>query len=390
MDNETLYNIITSKEENNEDLNVLRNELLKYKLFNFNIIYNADLLTESYNVSNRFINVFNVYNSKLLEYINKSECVICNLKIVKGYGHCIKHIKNIDIIKLHNELKEIYNNLTDIQKINIKLSIAEIMVKIKTNKMELKQKINKYKQKYIISNEIINKNKDFISKNKILYKKLMRAYTYTDNERKELFKQGNLINYKYTYETDDKFLLNINQNVINICRFKQIKYEKTRLCSFFNNIDIIPNIYISNSDILIIELLKHELLSRKILYLEREKSIRINTSTYRSDIFMIIETNKYNLLPVIIETDEQHHNNNENIINNDIIKDKYFISNGYSVIHLEISNNLECKDLSITIDKLIDLIELNRPVYYFNDKYIINHNGDIGLVITKKMLEKFN
>ena len=114
MDVETIYKFLT-EEEDNEEFIILKQELVKYKLFDFNILYNADLLFDICTINSRFINDFNIYNSKLLQYINKDKCLVCDLKIIRGFGHCIKHINTINIKEIHQELLEIFKNLTDIQ-----------------------------------------------------------------------------------------------------------------------------------------------------------------------------------------------------------------------------------------------------------------------------------
>jgi hypothetical protein len=129
------------------------------------------------------------------------------------------------------------------------------------------------------------------------------------------------------------------------------------------------------------------------VYLEREKPIKINKIIYRSDVFMIIETNKFNLMHVIIETDEKHHKNDEIIINNDRIKDKHFILQGFSILRIDINNDnniIEQTNINLIINKLIDLIELDIPIYYFSDKYIENHIIKSGIIITQEMINKYN
>ena len=400
MDNETIYRILTNNDDIKDTklkelIDKMKESLIKYKFFDSKVIYNADFFKYSCKVSDIFINKFNIYNSTLLKYINKDTCIECNNNFIKCYGYCLKHIKNLDIISLHKELLTIFINLSDIEKINLKLSIAEIMFEIKRSKSIIKSKIKTYedkifKQQKII--EIIRNNKEFINNNKVSYKELIDKYKLSDKEKEKLFKKNNKIDFRITYEINDDNLLNVNQNIINIFRLRQLIYEETRLISFFNNTDDIRDIHIDTSDYLIIELLKHNLINRRIMYLEREKSIKINKIMYRSDIFMIIETNKYTLMPVIIETDEKHHKNDENIINNDRIKDKHFILQGFSVLRIDINNDkniVEQTNIKLVINKLIDLIELDEPIYYFSDKYIENHRIKSGIIITQEMLDKY-
>ena len=69
----------------------------------------------------------------------------------------------------------IFTNLTDIEKINLKLSIAEIMFKLKRSKSHIKSKIHTYEDKVFEQPniiEIIKNNKEFINNNKVLYKRI--------------------------------------------------------------------------------------------------------------------------------------------------------------------------------------------------------------------------
>mgnify|MGYP003351088427 FL=1 len=272
----------------------------------------------------------NIYIN-LLEYINKNTCIECGYNLLKCYGYCMKHINKLDIVTLHKELLTIFEKLTDIEKINLKLSIAEIMFKIKHDKRVLKRKIYEYKDKYLKqpkTAEIIANNKEFINKNNVLYKKIIEKYTLTDKEKRKRYKQISKVDFRLMYEIDDKYLLELSQNIINIFKLKQLIYEETRLLSFFNNTEEIRDIHIDTSDYLVMEILKHNFINRRISYLERERPIKINDVTYRSDIYIMIETNNNNLMPIIIETDERHHNNNEDIIKksfNIICKYKRFI-----------------------------------------------------------------
>ena len=141
-----------------------------------------------------FTNKFNIYNSKLLEYINKDTCIECGYNLLKCYGNCMKHINKLDIVTLHKELLTIFENLTDIEKINLKLSIAEIMFKIKHDKRVLKRKIYEYKDKYLKqpkTAEIIANNKEFINKNNVLYKRIIEKYTLTNKEKRKRYSPGN-------------------------------------------------------------------------------------------------------------------------------------------------------------------------------------------------------
>ena len=122
------------------------------------------------------------------EYINKDTCIECGYNLLKCYGYCMKHINKLDIVTLHKELLTIFEKLTNVEKINLKLSIAEIMFKIKRDKIILKRKISEYKDKYLKqpkTAEIIANNKEFINKNNILYKKLIEKYTLTDKEKRK-------------------------------------------------------------------------------------------------------------------------------------------------------------------------------------------------------------
>ena len=106
----------------------------------------------------------------------------------------------------------------------------------------------------------------------------------------------------------------------------------------------------------------------------------------------MIETNNNNLMPIIIETDEKHHNNNEDIIINDRIKDKQYILQGFSILRIDIDNNdnsIEQSQINLIINKILDVIELDIPVYYFSDKYIENHRVKSGIIITQEMLDKY-
>jgi len=399
MDNETIYKILTNTNniEDNKTKELtekIKESLLKYKFFDSKILYNADLFQFSCKVNDIFLNKFNIYNSKLLEYINKDTCITCNNKFVKCYGHCLQHIKNVDIISLHTELLAIFNKITDVEKINFKLSIAELMFKIKRSKSISKREIKTYAEEVFNQQkiqEISNKNEEFIINKSILYKELINKYAFTDAEKEKLYKQNNKINFRITYEINDNNLLNVNENIIQIYKLRKLKYEETRLLSFFNNITDIRTIHIDNSDTIVIEILKHNLINRRILYLEQEKTVKINNRVFRSDIFVIIETNNHLLIPIIIEIDEKHHKHVEDIIKNDTLKDIYYISKGVSVIRLEVNNNKISEDnINLIINKLIDVVELNIPIYYFSDTYIENHRVKTGINITQEMLDKHN
>ena len=105
MDNETIYKILTNNNDNNvidtkikELTKKIKDDIIKYKFFDSKNIYNADFFRNITNIHDLFINKFNIYNSKLLEYINKDKCIECNNNFIKCYGYCLKHIKNLNII----------------------------------------------------------------------------------------------------------------------------------------------------------------------------------------------------------------------------------------------------------------------------------------------------
>jgi len=358
-------------EDNNNIINKHNQvNILKEKFFNLNIIYDPHFITGTYKISDYEDVKENLYNIELFELINKDKCIHCKL-YAKCFGHCILHINKLNLKQLYKFAHFRYNELFDTEKITMKISLfKKIMVmKLERNKLN---KIYNFTERHIkpvkvssFLKNIIDTNKDFIKNNVLQYTKLVRYYK-------------NMLNYvtddvyRLTYDVLDEYRFNLKKNIMDTFKYKQQFYEEYRLSEIFSNKHI-SKIHIDNSDILLINLLRHELLITQIHDLEREKLIVIDKRNFRADIYLELMTRNVEIIPVIIEVDEDHHSISKQIIDNDCIKDKYYVLNGYSVIRIELKTIVSEEIIKDTINKLVDVIELSKPVYYFSDNYINTH-----------------
>lgn len=116
-----------------------------------------------------------------------------------------------------------------------------------------------------------------------------------------------------------------------ICENRYIKnyFFKNNVCTFFLD---------KNSDTALMYILKNVSVNPYIRSFEREKPFivnHVNHVIYRTDIYLKLFTSELKYIDVVIEIDESHHFNHSNkAINNDNIKDKYYIEKGYSILHI--------------------------------------------------------
>lgn len=340
------------------------NKELEKKFFDPNIIYDKDFITTTYTLTLFKEIKEDLYNIRLFELINLNKCIYCKL-FVKCFGHCLLHINKLNISQLVKFAHMRISELFDSEKMILKISLLKKLTIIKKENYKIKTSHKEAKKIYSFLKNIIDTNKDFIKNNVLQYTKLIKYYK-------------NMLNYvtddvyRLTYDVSDDCVYKLKTNILDNFKHKQNEYEKETLINFFSNKHI-SKIHIDNSDMLLINLLRHELLITQIHDLEREKLIVIDKRNFRADIYLELMTRNVEIIPVIIEVDEDHHNISKQIIDNDCIKDKYYVLNGYSVIRIELKTIITEEIIKDTINKLVDVIELSKPVYYFSDNYINTH-----------------
>ena len=298
-----------------------------------------------------------------------------------------KHYEKLDSKDLSDKA------MTEIKKLKVNdvailiVSVYKKLINIKSKIYNISIKVNDYnKIKYNCSlftndnNEfIINQNKQFIKNNILSYYELVKFY------KRDI--SYNII--KYTKNTNKNLL---RENIINLLKYKQLKYEYKFIKRFIIDKMYTRNHY-DNSEYIYQKILENEHISDILFDIELEKTFIINDRNFRADLFIelnlpFIDVNdniKFEHMKIIIETDEKHHfikDDESEYIINDKIKDLYWVQNGYSIIRVDLKNKkINDEIINIVINYIFEIIESKRPLYIFSDEYIECHKHLKGSTI---------
>lgn len=298
-------------------------------------------------------------NIPFLRLLDLNFCEECT-NYADYVGYCINHI---DKYKIQTTQYTFINSISKYNKEEIEYInsyLYELNNYYNKNILKLKLTIKKYKEimlpLYDFSNQttdnkqyINNKyNIDYYSLNTIFKNKfIVDIIPYFNNTNMRNIDLINLIVFllkKYSYQ---KYILDT------------IKYKRLISTTFISNSELLYN-HIFNSNIMFYT-----------EFIETEKNISVDNHTLRFDIFMIVRFGlKY--LTLVIETDEQHHYNKSNN-KYDILKDKYCIENGISLLRLHIDKKINDGQINFAFFFIKYLIKYGHPIYYFSDRYINNH-----------------
>ena len=333
-----------------------------------NIITNINQLKYKFNIDNNNYNLFKIYSSLycLIPNCNKFNC---------KNGFCYTHFS-----KKNNEeyvnicISEIKNNNTEIKKIENKYRIffaEQIKYYCILNNSYL---IYLYTNcNFNIQKEYMLHNQKYINNKHIDYESITVKFDKNIINKIKLFLKNNDIN---TLDRD----INI-YNIINLLHKKFLNYQHG-LSNFIYNIKNNKSINtklrkIENNIILYNRILESHLI-KYIDYINIEHSLYISNHVLRADIYLILCIDN-NYFEMIIETDEDHHitfNEKYNeeytkYLKYDYYKDKYAIKKGISFVRIDINNSkITDKNIDLALFCINYIIETQKPLYYFNKKYI--------------------
>jgi hypothetical protein len=358
---------------NNDDFNLFFNKLftknIDYNLFKNvpNTFYDIELFT--------LIDVNNV--DKCCKYCNNDDYPI------RLFNHCLKHISSLKIKELYNDATSKIEILSDSDNTTLKLSVGKAIAQLKSNINHYK-KINKINQKTFCS-EIDNNNNHnnkFIINNCLSYDMLAKEYNVEKYIKTEI---------DYTF--DVKNVKCINEHSLNLLKYRQMLYEYKYLEYFFVE-NKSYKIHIDNAENIYTKLLESNSLKDGIISnIELEKGFFINTTKYRSDIYLDVKVlNKEDTyIRTIIEVDESQHYNSDKAIYNDRIKDIYWVQNNFAIIRVDIGyRKVNEDDIRDVIRHLMQIHLSGKQLYIFSERYIMSHEivhkYGKGIHITRDML----
>jgi hypothetical protein len=311
------------------------------------------------------------YNIELFKSIDGNSaniyCKHCsnNDYPIRLFNHCLKHIYLLNLKDLYNDAVTQMDTLNNNEKDLLRLSLIKIIIKLKLN-------INGYKKINRDNFDLLNlkftdnnHNGKFIVNNCLSYDALTKEYAVdkyieTDNN--------------YTF--DEKNIKCINTHSINLLKFRQMLYEYRVIKSFFIR-NKLYKIHIDNAEIIYTKILECNSLKNGIISnIQLEREFFIDDTVYRSDICLDIKLlNKDDsFIRTVIEVDENHHYNDDDAINNDRIKDIYWVRNKYAIIRVDIYNRkVNDDDINDVIRHLIQIHLSAKPLYIFSKRYIKSH-----------------
>jgi len=332
-------------------------------------------------------NIF--FNIKLFELMNSKQCIHCKESYypIRLFAHCIKHFNLLNLTQLGNDAKsqiDQISNKDEISKRDFYVSLCTSILKLKKEKYLIKTICKKnerlHKSDKMICTKLMEKfgkfNQKFIKNNDVLYDDLMKEYN-----KREYLEVDNLD------EIDVKNVKLFNENILNVLKYKQLRTEYSFLKQFFIK-NKVTDCHLDNSEYIYYKLLENNKLSACISNLELEKTIKIVDSSgkehsYRADLYLELKTfhktlyknMKSELIKVIIEVDESHHLTDTKCIKNDIIKDQYFIKNGFCIIRVDIARrNINDNDIKDVIKHLVEIQCSRHLRYVFSKAYIKSHD----------------
>lgn len=340
------------------------------------IISNINKRIYKFNINNNNYTIFKLYSSF---YCLNPDCK--NFNCYNGYCH--KHFSNKNIDEYINIcIDELKNNYRDIRKIhnNYRIFFAEEIKYYSI--LKINYLIYLYTNcNFNIQKEYIIHNKQYFNNKSINYKSINVKFEKTIINKIKLYLENNDIN---------KIERKINiYNIINLIHKKFQNYQ-TRLGNLIYNIKnnniINTNLRkIENNVILYNRILESHLINY-IDYIDTEHSLSISKHVLRADIYLIICVDN-NYFEMIIETDEDHHitfnekysNQCTKYLKYDYYKDKYAIKNGISIVRINIDNHvISDKNIDLALFCINYIIETQKPLYYFNKKYI-NYKKNIDI-----------
>lgn len=306
-------------------------------------------------------------NIMLLKLFNLNYCYKCN-NFSDYVGFCIKHINKNSLQCYYDDFKNIFecNNELNIKYINNYIYNLLNYYRIHIYKLS---NIMKYYESFILSLY------DFSNQNTNNKKYINNIYNINYYKLNTHFDKNISINIIDDFYSNTTKIINIICIIVFL--YKKYKYQKY-LINYILTYKCITQTFISNSDILYNHIINSNIINN-IEFIETEKVVSIENHPLRFDIFIIIK-HQLKLLKLVIETDEKHHKY-QKYIPYDIIKDKYCIKNGISLLRLKINNKINENNINFALFFIKYLIEYGKPIYYFDDEYIDSHiktiNNDI-------------
>jgi len=348
----------------------------------------------------------------IIKNTNKDHCVICG-KRSRYFGHCINHI---DII--HNAI----NTFTECDFVTSNEDECFTLINEKYNELiikyfNIKSKTYKIHQKINATTRIFSKN---VYKFPYDYEYLMKTYYETvdndtdlddnnsndDSNNNSNNDSNNNSNNDSNNNSDDDTNTNNNNNNNNdskddtnndskddskddtndninefdLIRIKKRLHKEIKFYQSFLKFRHLAHPRIDPSEY-IYDAICELKLDFNMISMELEKSFKINKTNYRADLYLQLLSNKFESFKIIIEIDDDSHLNNLISIDNDMIKDKYFLENGYCVIRYPITEKINKYDINFILNLIRKVIDKSKPIFYFPKKYINTHQIKKGSTI---------
>jgi hypothetical protein len=278
---------------------------------------------------------------------------------------------------------------------------------------DLEDFVNECKNNYKIMNKVVNKIVKRLIEYKITFHKLYKYYIKVNKINSEIENinftcETDILDYeKYNDILDDKKCIDIitklydsDEIKINCLNYIYHFYKYYAIHTQFlskllynirNNNIISRTIYIGNNHVLLHEICKSKIINNIIINKD-EFNININGMILRVDLYLMLKVDD-KIFEVIIECDEKHHHK---ILSDgyktDCYKDNLFVTKDIGYIRIDIDGKIKDNDIKLILFLLEYMIQIKKPIRYFNEKYVQFKKGNIlkKKLYMKKLLYEFN